>query len=86
MLLKLVEPEVSWQVGFAETPKDPQVGFEQGKQALGSILMHVPTRVFFLGMIDIVMLIALQRPIGTRRVRIEPTARGQQGRPPFASS
>ena len=71
----LHKAHVSWQGGCAETPQDPQVGFEPGKQTLGAILRHVPTGVFFLGMLDIVMLIARQGPRGARRVRVEPPAR-----------
>src|SRR5215831_355766 len=36
--------------------------------------MHLPTGVFLLRMIDIVMEIALQDPIATSRVGVEPTA------------
>jgi hypothetical protein len=38
---ELKEAHVSWEVGFAKAPKDPQVGLEQGKQALRPILVHV---------------------------------------------
>jgi hypothetical protein len=62
----LKKADVSWQVGFAKTPKHLQIGFEQGKQALGSILMHVTVRIFLLSMTDIIMHIALQRAIGAR--------------------
>src|SRR5438132_922116 len=37
--------------------------------------MHVPTRIFLLRVIDERMQEALQRPIATRRVGVEPTAR-----------
>src|SRR5467141_2413948 len=70
---ELKEAHVSWEVGFAETPKDPQIGLEQGKQALGSILVHVTTGVFLLRMIDVLVERALQRPIAAGRVRVEPT-------------
>ena len=72
---ELKEAHVSWEVGFAETPKDPQIGLEQGKQTLRPILVHVPTGVFLLRMIDKLMPIALQRLVATRRVGLEPTAR-----------
>src|SRR6266571_5398925 len=67
-------PNIPWQVGFADTTKHPQIGLEQGKQALRPILMHVTTGIFLLRVIDIVMHIALQRPIAAGRVRIQPTA------------
>src|SRR5215475_8683810 len=79
---KLKEAKVPWQVRFADTPEHPEVGLEQGKQALGSILMHLAARIFLLGMIDVLMDMALQRLIAAGRVRIQPTARldGDVGR------
>src|SRR5499433_399749 len=70
---ELKEAHVSWEVVLADTPKDPQVGFEQGKQALGAILVHVTTGVFLLRMIDELVQIALQRPIAAGGVGVEPT-------------
>jgi hypothetical protein len=52
---ELKEPDVSWEVKLADTPKHPQVGFEQGKQALGPILVHVSMRVFFQRVIDVLV-------------------------------
>src|SRR5262249_17507567 len=79
---ELKEAHIPWQVGFAETPKYPQIGLQQRKEALRSILMHVPTGIFLLGVIDKVMHIALERTIAAGRIRIEPTARvdGEVGR------
>src|SRR5262245_26063763 len=37
--------------------------------------MHVTARIFLLRVIDELMQVALQRPIATRRVGVEPTAR-----------
>jgi hypothetical protein len=58
---ELKEAHVFWKVGFAKAPKDPQVGLEQGEQTLRPILVHIPARVFLLGMIDELVPIALQR-------------------------
>src|SRR5215510_6409205 len=49
-------------------------GLEQGEQTLRSILMDLSPCIFLLRVIDIVMHIALQRPITAGRVRVEPTA------------
>jgi hypothetical protein len=57
---KLKEAHISRQVGLTEATKHPQIGLEQGEQALRPILMHVTARIFLLGMIDIGMHIALQ--------------------------
>src|SRR5687768_7300971 len=45
--------------------------------------MHIPAGVFFQGVIDELVHIALQRPIAASRVRIEATARSHRdiGRP-----
>jgi hypothetical protein len=72
---ELKEAHVSREVGFAEAPKYPQVGLEQREQTLRPILMHLPTRVFLLRVIDEFVHVALQRSVATRRVGIEPTAR-----------
>src|SRR5215475_11208154 len=78
ILQELKEAHVAWKVGFAEAPKDPQVGLEQGEQTLRPILVHVPTSVFLLRMIDKLVPITLQRLVATRRVGIEPTARAHR--------
>src|SRR5262245_60342558 len=67
-------PDIPWQVGFAETTKHPQIGLQEGKQALGSLIMHLSAGVLFLRIIDVLVERALQGPIAARRVRIEPTA------------
>src|SRR5689334_3601948 len=71
---ELKEAHIPRQVSFAETPKHPQIGLQQRKEALRPILMHVPTGIFLLRVIDKVMDIALERAIAAGRVRIEPTA------------
>jgi hypothetical protein len=38
-----------------DTPKHPQIGFEQGKQALGAIFMHLAAGVLLLRMIDVLV-------------------------------
>src|SRR5205823_10870320 len=63
------------QVAFAHTTEHSQVGFEQEKETLRSMLMHVTTRVFLLRMIDERVHVALHRPVAAGRVRREPTAR-----------
>src|SRR4029434_1585374 len=55
---ELKEAHIPRQVGFAEPTKYPQIGLQQRKEALRSILMPVPTRVFLLRVIHCVMLIA----------------------------
>jgi len=72
---ELKEPDIPWQVEFTDTTKHSQVGLEQRKQALGSILMHVTARIFLLGVIDELTYIALQCPITAGRVGVEPTVR-----------
>ena len=52
---ELKEAHVSREVELADTPKHPQVGFEQGKQALGTILVHLPPCVFLLRVIDVLV-------------------------------
>src|SRR4030095_10505941 len=68
---ELKEADIPRQVGFAETPKYPQIGLQQRKEALRSMLMHVPTRVFLFRVIYCVMLIARDQPVAAGRVRIE---------------
>ena len=51
---------VARQVGFADAPKHPQIGFEQGEQAFCPVLMHVTARIFLLRMVDKVVHIALE--------------------------
>jgi len=47
----------------------------RAEQALGPVLMHVPPRVFLLGMIDKVVSIALERPIAAGGIGIQLIAR-----------
>src|SRR5262249_21960367 len=72
---ELQEAHIPWQGGFADPPKHPQIGLQQRKEALRPILMHVPTRILLLRMIDELVDVARQRSITAGRVRIEPTAR-----------
>ena len=55
---ELEEPYIARQIRFADTPKHPQIGLQQRKEALRPILMHVPTCVFLLCVVHRVMLIA----------------------------
>src|SRR4030095_467081 len=71
---ELKEAHIARQVGFAEASKHPQVRLEQGEQTLRPILMHVTPGVLFLGVVDELVHVALQRPIAAGRVGIEPTA------------
>jgi hypothetical protein len=41
---ELKEPEIPRQVGFADATKHPQVGLQQGEEALRPILMHLTAR------------------------------------------
>src|SRR5712691_6165507 len=71
---ELEKAQIPRQVHFAEAAKHPQVGLEQGKQTLRSILVHLAAGIFLLGVIDELVHVALQSPIAAGRVRIEPTA------------
>src|SRR5215831_12715752 len=71
---ELKEAYIPRQVGFAEPPKHPQIGLQQRKEALRPILLHVPTRILLLRMIDELVDVARQRSITAGRVCIEPTA------------
>ena len=79
---ELEEAQIARQVGFAEAPKHPQIGLEEGEQALCPVLMHVTACIFLLRMVDKVVRIALECAIAAGRVCIEPTARfdGKVGR------
>src|SRR5262252_416243 len=72
---ELKEPHIAWEVDLAEASKHPQVWLQQGEQTLRPILMHLPTGIFLLRMIDMVMNRALQRPIAAGRIGIYATAR-----------
>src|SRR4029453_13934785 len=72
---ELKEAHIPWQGGFADTPKHPQIGLQQRKEALRSILMDVTAFIFLLRVIDIVMPIALERPMAAGGIGIEPTSR-----------
>src|SRR5215475_4554726 len=68
---ELKEAHIPRQVDFADTPKHPQIGLQQRKEALRPMLMHVPLRVFLLRVIHCVMLIARDQPVAAGRVRVE---------------
>src|SRR5262249_61092216 len=72
---ELKEHNVPWQVELAEPAKHAQVWLQQGEQTLRPILMHLPTGIFLLRMIDMVMNIALQRQIAAGRIVIYASAR-----------
>ena len=63
---ELEKAQIPWQVHFAETAKHPQIGLEQGKQTLRSILVHLAAGLFLLGVIDEFVHVTLQGPIATR--------------------
>src|SRR5437660_12815415 len=71
---ELKEAQIARQIRFADTPKYLQIGFQQRKEALRPILMHVSTRLFLLRVVHRVMLIARYQPVAAGRVRVEPTA------------
>jgi hypothetical protein len=71
---ELREPEVPWHVDRADAMKHPQVGLEPGEQVLGSIRVHVTTRLCLLRMLDERVHGALQRSIAASGVRLAPTA------------
>jgi hypothetical protein len=79
---ELKEAQVPRQVSLADATKHPKVGLQQGKQALRPILMDLAAGIFLLGMVDVFMLLAFQRPIAAGRVGVEPTTRlhGEVGR------
>src|SRR5262252_743371 len=60
---ELKEPNIPWQVGFAEASKHPQVRLEQGEQTLRPILVHLTTGILFLGVIHELMEVSRERPI-----------------------
>ena len=62
---ELKESDIPWEVVFTDTTKHVQIGLEQRQQALGAILVHVPPGVLFLGVIDVLVHVALHRPIAT---------------------
>jgi hypothetical protein len=72
---ELKEAHVARQIELTDAPKHLQVRLEQGEQTLRPILVHVTTCVLFLGVLDELVHVALQRPIAAGGVGIEPTAR-----------
>src|SRR4030095_7132452 len=66
--------QIAWQIRFAHAPKRPQIGLQQRKEAFRPILMHVPTRVFLLRVVDILVEVARERPIAAGRVGQESAA------------
>src|SRR5215510_984206 len=64
---ELKESDITRQIELAEATEHAQVGLEQGEQALRAILVHVTTGVLFLGVINELVQVALQRPIAAGR-------------------
>jgi hypothetical protein len=56
-------------------PKHPQGRFEEGKEALGAMLVHLPTGVCLLRMIDVLVEGPLQRPRAAGRIGLQATPR-----------
>jgi len=84
---ELQEAHLPRQVGFAEPPQYPHIGLQQRKEALRSILMHVPARVFLLRVLHCVMRIARDQRVAAGRVRGEFACQlAWRGRPPSAPS
>ena len=81
-LSTVTEPNVPWEVALADTPEHPQIGCEQGKQALGPMLMDIPACILFLRMIDERVEIALHGSVAAGGVRREAAPRldGEVGR------
>jgi hypothetical protein len=74
-LSTVTEPDVPWQVQFADPSKDPQLGLEQREQTLRSVLVHVTPGILFLRVIHERVHVALQGSIAARRVGVEPPPR-----------
>src|SRR5215471_11319278 len=72
---ELEESHIPRQIHFAEASKHSQVGLQQGKEALRSVLMHITAGIFLLCVIDILVEVACHGPIAAGRVGVEPTAR-----------
>src|SRR5215475_1209282 len=72
---ELEESHIPWQIHFADASKHAQVGLQQGKEALRSVLMHITAGIFLLRVVDMLVEVARERPIAAGRVGIEPTAR-----------
>jgi hypothetical protein len=60
---ELKESDIPWQVELTHTLKHPQVRLAQRTHTLGPMLMHLAMRILLVGMVDVFMLIAFQRPI-----------------------
>src|SRR5215831_13051071 len=72
---ELKEAHIARQGGFTDPSKHTQIRLEQRKETRGSVLMHLPARVFLLRVVHRVTCIAHYQPIAAGRVRVEPTAR-----------
>src|SRR4030095_9829584 len=71
---ELEESHIPRQSRFADASKHSQVGLQQGKEALGSVLMHLTASIFLLRVVDILVEVARERPIAAGRVGVQPTA------------
>jgi hypothetical protein len=72
---ELKESDVSRQDAFTHAAKHAQIRLEQRKEAFRAILVHVPTCILLLRVIDQLMHVVFQRPIAAARVGVEPTTR-----------
>src|SRR4029434_407778 len=71
---ELEESYIPRQMHFAEASKHSQVGLQQGKEALRSVLMPLTASIFLLRVVDILVEVARERPIAAGRVGVQPTA------------
>ena len=71
---ELEESHLPRQMRFAEASKHSQVGLQQGKEALRSVLMHITAGLFLLRVVDIRVEVARERPIAAGRVGQESAA------------
>ena len=71
---ELEESHIPRQIRFADASNHAQVGLQQGKEALRSVLMHITTGIFLLRVVDILVEVARERPIAAGRVGVQPTA------------
>ena len=68
---ELQEAHVVREGDLAEVPKHPRGRFEEGKEALGAMLVHLPTGVCLLRMIDVRVEVPLQRPRAAGRIGLQ---------------
>src|SRR5215510_13786233 len=72
---ELEESHIPRQIHFADASKHAQVGLQQGKEALRSVLMHITAGIFLLRVVDMLVEVARERPIaGPVRTNVSWTA------------